>query len=475
MIELDGALGILPTSAGDLQAILGDAQSGPTAAPAAFARIKDVVSTFGSGPLVEHAAYALEHYGKPLVLVRTARTTLGASTNLVTSGVTGTSVITLDATVHPVDDQEIVIKVTNGGTIGVAGITLTYSLDGGRTTSPAVALGTANTYTVPNGGPKYNLAAGTLVTGDTWTSVSHAPLWSSADLSASIDALAASKLPWEYMTILGDATGADQDTVDAKLASMHTAGKHKWAQLHFRMPNVGESDAAYQTAFSTSFSSYTSINIERYAGAAQVLSSISFRQYRRPALHAVAPLYSAVSQEQDVAQIKYGPLPGVQIRDGNGNLLEHDEFEQPGLDDLKATTLRTWNGRDGVFVNNPRIACPVNSDFQFVQYRRVMNIARTTLQAYLELRTSKDIVVNATTGFIVESEAKDIESGANAALEAALLAKPKASAASFVLSRTDNLLSTQTLTYQERIVPLGYAKTITGDIAFNNPAIRAVT
>ncbi len=52
--------------------------------------------------------------------------------------------------------------------------------------------------------------------------------------------------------------------------------------------------------------------------------------------------------------------------------------------------------------------------------------------------------------------------------------KPKASAAEFVLSRTDNLLSTSTLTYQERIVPLGYPKTITGDIAFNNPALRVI-
>lgn len=475
MTELDGALGILPTSAGDLQAILGDAQSGPTATPAAFARIKDVVSTFGSGPLVEQAAYAIEHYGKPVVLVRSARTTLGTSTNLVITGVIGTSIVTLDASVKPVDDYEAVVTIVNGGTLGIAGITLTYSLDNGRTVSPVTALGVALTFTIPNSGVKFNFAAGTFVANDTFSAVSHAPLWSSADLAAALDALILTKLPWEYVTILGDATGADQDTADAKIASAHNNGKHRWAEMHFRMPTPGETDAAYQTAFSASFLTHSSINVERTAGAARVLSSVSYRQYRRPALHAFAALYSSVSQEQDIAQIKYGPLPGVQIRDTNGNPVEHDEFEQPGLDDLKATTLRTWNNRDGVFVNNPRIACPAGSDYTLVQYRRVMNIARTALQAYLELRTSKDIVVNRATGFIVESEARDIEAGANAALDAALLTKPKASAAAFVLSRTDNLLSTQTLTYEERVVPLGYAKTITGTIGFNNPAIRTVS
>lgn len=471
--ELDGGLGILPSSSGPLQAIVGDAQSGPIAVPVAYADGTAVQSAYGAGPLVEAACYAIEHYGAPVVLVRSARTTLGASTDLVTSGVTGTSVATLDATVHPVDDQEAGFVVITGGTIGVAGITYQYTLDGFRTLSPVTALGTANTLTIPNG-PKYNLAAGTLIANDKVTSVSHAPIWATSDLQAALDALIASKQPWEYVTILGDATGAVQDVVDAKMAGAHNNGKHKWAQIHFRMPNVAESDAAYMTAASTSFSSHTSTSVERYARAAKVLSSVSARQYRRPVLYAVAPLYASVSEEQDIAKIAYGPLPGVQIRDDNGNVDEGDEFEQPGFDDLKFTVLRTWPNRDGVFVNNPRLAYPVGSDFVLVQYRRVMNLARTALQAYLETRTSDEILVDPSTGFILESEAVDIESGANKTLESVLLAAPKASSAVFVLSRTDNLLSSQTLHYQERIVPLGYAKTITGTIAFNNPALRVL-
>ncbi len=473
--ELDGGLGILPSSAGPLQALIGTAQSGPLNTPVAYASAPAVQSTFGvAGPLVEAACYAIEHYGAPVVLVRATGTTAGTTSDLVTTGVAGTSVVTIDGTVHPADDAEVGIVVLNGGTIGVAGITIQYTYDNFRTLSPVTALGTANTFTVPNS-IKFNFAAGTLLANDKVTATAHAPVWLTADLQTALDALIASTQPWEYVTILGDATGAVQDAVDARMATAHNGGKHRWAQIHFRMPNVGESDSAYQTAASTSFLSHTSTSVERYAGAAKVLSSVSAQQRRRSPIFPVAPLYASVTEEKDIAKKLYGPLPGVQIRDDNGNLDEHDEFEEPGLDDLKFTTLRTWpNGNGAVYVNNPRIACPVGSDFVLVQYRRVMNLARTVLQAYLETRVNDEILVDASTGFILESEARDIESGANATLETALLNPGKASSAVFVLSRTDNLLSTQTLTYQVRVVPLGYAKTITGTIAFNNPALRVI-
>lgn len=479
MTELDGALGIQDVAAGELQAIMGDADTGPFATPAAFGSIDAVKATFASAgkfsPLVEAAARSIELHGKPVVLVRTARTTLGTTSDLVTTGVTGTCTPTVDSSVHPTDDAEVGILVTTGGTVGTAGITYKWTRDGFRTLSVETALGTALTITVPGIGVKFNVgSATTLIAGDKFSVIAHAPQPSAADIGAALDALIASKQPWEYVTILCDGTGTIQDTIETKMSGAHAKGKHHWAQLAFRMPNVGESDASYQTAAATSFSSHTSVNVDRYAGAAKVLSSISFEQRRRHAIFAVADLYATVGKGKDLAKLEFGPLEGTQIRDSNGNLDEHDEFEEPGLDALKFSTLRTWHNRDGVFLNNPRLACPDGSDFVLVQYRRVMNVARTVLQAYLEERTSQDILVNASTGFILESEAREIESGANVALETALLAEPMASSVKFTLSRTDNLLSTQTLTYQCRIVPLGYAKTISGTIGFNNPAIRAV-
>jgi hypothetical protein len=76
---------------------------------------------------------------------------------------------------------------------------------------------------------------------------------------------------------------------------------------------------------------------------------------------------------------------------------------------------------------------------------------------------------------ILETEALEIEAGANVQLRSVLLAKPKASDVVFVLSRTDNLLSTRTLTGDVRVVPLAYPETIQISVGFFNPALQLRT
>jgi hypothetical protein len=58
---------------------------------------------------------------------------------------------------------------------------------------------------------------------------------------------------------------------------------------------------------------------------------------------------------------------------------------------------------------------------------------------------------------------------------AVLRPKPKASGWSVVLSRTDNILSTGTLTGDLRVVPLAYTKTINLTAGFSNPALAQAT
>jgi hypothetical protein len=53
-----------------------------------------------------------------------------------------------------------------------------------------------------------------------------------------------------------------------------------------------------------------------------------------------------------------------------------------------------------------------------------------------------------------------------------LLAKPKASAVQFLLSRYDNLLATKTVTGDARIVPLAYPEFVTLTVGFYNPALQ---
>lgn len=480
--ELDGALGVLPPT-GDLLAILGTSTGGTVDQPAAFARVKDVIAAFGGGPLVEAAARAIERYGLKVLLVKTGATVVGTATAIVISGVTGTSVVSRDAAVVPTGDFEFRLKVITGGTIGVAGITLQWSLDDGRTWSPITALGTANTFTVPASNPsgtpapgiKVNFAAGTLVANDFVTFRTSAPNWNSTEIGTALDALAASVQGWELAEIVGPIDGTAFDTIDGKFAGMLAAGKyHAWIG-NTRIPNIGETEAQYKTALDAIFAAKTTIFGELCAGSAKITSSVSGRKYKQAIVHHVAAAQAAVDEHVNIAAINLGAAVGVSIRDSNGNADEHDESLNPGLDDSRFTVLRSWDGVQGVYVNRPLLLSPAGSDFSLLPHRRVINLAHVALRTYFTRRLNLPVRVNPTTGFILEADAKEIEAGARAALRSVLLQTPKASAIEFTLSRTDNILSTKTLTGNARVTPLGYVETFTLDLGFKNPALSVQT
>lgn len=481
--ETDGALGVLSPSEGKIYALLGVSSKGTTDAPAVYARISDVVAAYGSGPLVEAAAHYIERYGRPVVLVRTGQTTVGSAT-AITDGVAGTSVVTRGVAVIPIDDYEFRLKVVSGGTIGTAGITFQWSLDDGRTWSAVTALGTAVTWTAPADsspagsaapGIKIDFAAGTLLADDNVTFRSSAPHYNSTELASALLALGNSITTWELAHITGIIDATMLAAIDLKFAAFHTAGKyHAWIGNTRLMALTGETEAQYKTALDAIFSALSSIYGVLCAGSVKMISSVSGRYFKRPFAFVYAAREASVSHEIDTAAIDLGPFAGVTIRDANGNADEHDESINPGLDTSRFCVARTWEGVQGVYVNRPRMFSADGSDFELLPHRRVLNLAHAALRNYFMRRLNKPVRVNAVTGFILETEALEIESGARAAMRSVLLAKPKASAVSFVLSRTDNILSTKTLTGQARVTPLGYPETISLDLGFLNPALLAV-
>jgi len=473
--ELDGALGVLPPSSGKLLAVVGASTGGTLAVdtPATYARVKDVIAACGVGPLVEAACHYIERYGKPVVIVRTGKTTVGACGAVSATGApTGTSVVTEDAATAPYDDYDVRLDVVIGGTVGTGPISVKWSVDGGRTYSPVTALGTAVVLVLGDTGVKLDFTVGTMVTGEYYTARTTAPQWNNTELGTALDALVASAVSWELVHVVGALDSTFLDTIDGKISAALAAGKyHAWIG-NTRVPTVAESEATYLTSISGVYASDATIFGMVCAGACKLTSAVTGRKYKRPIAFAVAAREASVSEEIDTAAINLGTLSGVSIRDSNGNVDEHDESVSPGLDDARFTVLRTWDGIAGTYINRPRIFSAAGSDFQLLPHRRVMNLAHAALRAFFIRRVNVPILVDKTTGFILESEALEIESGARAAMRALLLAKPKASAVQFALSRTDNLLSTKLLTGTARVVPLAYPETISLELGFLNPALQ---
>jgi hypothetical protein len=303
-------------------------------------------------------------------------------------------------------------------------------------------------------------AAGTVEDDDELSFSATAPTWDADALDDAITALRESSHLWEFFQIAGAIDSAAFDVAAAQLAAMHAAGLHHWAMGGFRLPAAGETEEDYLSAFVAAFGASADTSTVVCAGGVKVLSSLARRRYRRPLTAVAAALASSLSEELDLAAIDTGRLPVTQIRDANGNPDEHDESIRPGLDDARALTARTWVGETGVYINNPRILSPLGSDFDFLQKRRVMNLGRGIINAFMRRRLSKPLRVGKN-GFVRESELVSIEAAVNQLLAKALLAKPKASSARLVLSRTDAILAPPyPLTGRFRMQPLAYPKEI---------------
>jgi hypothetical protein len=480
--EIDGSLGVLPPTAGKLLACVGVSSKGTINVPATYARVKDVIAAYGDGPLVEAACHYIDRYGRPVILVRTASTVAAAVSTVTTSNAggtgiaTGTAVVTINNTppAAPADDYELGLYVVNGGTVATAGITYQLSFDGGRNKSAVTPLGVA-TQIDTGVGVIWKIAAGTMIAGESYAARATAAQWNGTEIMAALDALAASVATWEIVQIVGAIDGVTFDNIEGKIAGMLNAGKPRAWVGNTRIPNAGESEAAYLTALSALFATKSSKVGELCAGACKLASSVNGRKYRRPVSMAIAARQQSVSEEINIAAVDTGALPGVAITDANGNVDEHNESVNPGLDDARFTVLRTVDGYQGIYVNRPRLFAPDGSDFQLMPHRRVINIVHIALRVYFTHRLNKPVLVDKSTGFILESEALEIEAGARAVMRAEVLVKPKASAVQFALSRTDNVLSTKTLTGQARVVPLAYPEYINIDLGYVNPALQVVS
>lgn len=475
LTQLDGALGVLPPSAGRLMACVGASSSGTVDTPATYARVEDVIAALGYGPLTELACAVIKRTGRPVLAVKTAAATNIGAYGTPVDGITGTSAVTVDATDEPHDEYDFIFEVIAGGTIGVAGITYRYSLDGGNNYSATTALGTANTITTAVGNVGLDFAAGTLVAGDTFSVRTSAPRWDDTELLAALEALALTSVAWKLVAVAGNANATSAGVVETWMTGLGAESRGRAYLVHTRLPTSGESEATYLSSLNTDFTSFATTYGAVCAGAADIISSVSGRNYRATILRAVAPKQNGVSEEVNIAALDVGSLPGVRIRDSLGNPRHHDESINPGLDDAGFLVLRTWDNEAGVYVNRPRLKSAEGSDFSLIPHRLVMELAVEAATSFMRRRLNKPIRVDSTTGYIAEVDAAEIESGLKATLASVLMAKPKASGHTQTVSRTDNILSTKTLTVTFRVVPLGYPETIELTVGFTNPALAALT
>lgn len=428
-------------------AILAASATGTANQPAGYYRDDLAYTTYGDGPLVQYASYDLQVSGQPVILQRTGATIAGSYSAITSSPGTGTSAVTTDGTVLPVDDYNVILTVVQGGTIGVSGIQYQVSDDGGIAQGPVTALGTNNTITLPNGAGQVDLGAGTLATGATYQFFTSRPQMNNVDLATALAALKVTRLPWEGVLLdCAYGTGTISE-VDTWLAGLEAVGQFHFALLNTRMKNrpipATESEATYAAAMTTLTQNDATIRACVGTDGGDYTSTIHGWTQQRPTSMFLAGRAMLIPVGEDPAYVGRGPVTGASIAQ-NGNPYHHDEDVYPGLDAQRLVTLRSFapGGPQGVYITNANVLSPSGSAYLWLQHIRTMNVACQYAWQILATQLSKGVSKKApdpiTKGvYIAEADAQLIESLVNPVIQKAL--EKQVVAVQFTLSRTDDL------------------------------------
>lgn len=475
---LDGGLGVT-NPATSTPHVIGNATQGPSDVPTLIANQRQLTETFGvAGSLVDTVGYILDHGGGPVVATRTATSIPatydgGTSSSLTasTGGGTDNHVTVAVATTSPAHDADLVVTVTTGGARSAA--LFSYSLDGGRTNSPPIAM--AATVLLGNSGITLEFASATVnpyVAGATYSSTVLGPMYNGTDLSAVWTGVAASLLKWDFFVFAGRAHSSSAAetlaaAIDTELATLVAAD-----QPYGAMISAGADTGANAL---TAFASYTTKRIAVLFGqfqAAPPVGAVGRALPYLPATCHAAALAASNVMSTDLAQTfgadSVGPIPGC-------TGIDHDEFRaNAGLDDAKIGTLRTYANLDGFYLTNCWLKSPTGSDFEFWQHRRIMDQACKAVSAeHSRLISSNVVCKNDGTGQLTEPAARAIEKRVQRQLDNLIGSAIRGvgpttidgstghvSDIRYQVDRTNNVLSTKTLQATVSIVPRGYLKTL---------------
>ena len=421
--KIDGQTGVplAPDPRGVL-ALIAPCQQGALLTPANITKPANALTTYGYGMATSYLYYHLPVVKKQVLYTRQS-TTVAPVTGTFTYTGTGLLSGSITQTGTPLDDFQGMVQFVVGGTTGITGITYQTSIDGRAFGDPAKvwsavqALGVGLTITVPNTGITYTLVtAKTVVAGDWFVVNITGPRFNDADVSAALTALGNSGQPWEMLLVLGiDATTTTLSNIDTFLAGLESSGKYKGfiVNARLRAQDGSETEAQYLTALTTLYSGSASIRGDLTADGSYFTDPLRGIDVVRSTAWGFVPRLMSQGVTIDAAQVDLGPIPNVRITDANGNAKYHDEQLNPGLDDQRMVTYRTFNNKVGVFINNPKVISTPGSDYFFAQQIRTMNRAYELAFGPLTDKLSKGGFKDPVTARIREDSAQDIESAVN--------------------------------------------------------------
>lgn len=394
--------------------------------------------------------------------------TFSTTSTTVTAG--GTTPPAVTQVSSPLDAYNVIVVYTTAGAPGTGAFK--YSLDGGNNYSSAIAIPGGGVYAIANAGffLTFSGSGVTTPTPDTYTFTTTTASYTNTDVTNAFNTsgILQNSQAWSVVHLVGaPSTAANAAATAAVLSTQMTNAFNQWRFVRSIMEcPTSESDSVVAAAFTN----FSDPRVAVAAGDFACVSPISGRILRRNAAWIVAARLAAVNAGQDAADVSLGALPTVQS-------LYRDEQMTQALDAARFCTLRTIIGKQGYYITNARTMAAAGSDFTYMALCRVMDqaclIGRAALLGFLNSSVRVNLSTAPNPGAIDERDAQRIERSVNAQLKAGVVDTQDCTQALCQLSRTNNILTTNTEPSVIAIVPKGYIRGETVTVGFNNPALAS--
>ena len=467
----DGGLGIAPSSNANVQLTVGVSSLGTANSFYSFGSSDVISSTLGAGPLPEALALKVALGGGPQYGVPVNASVAGVASSVTPTRV-GTSTGTVSTSGTPNDSYSFSVTITSTGTgqlVTGGNVQAIISVDGGQTLPAATLIPVGGSVVVAGTGITlaFSVSATTFDKGDVFAFTCQAPFFSSTDLTNAVTPWISDPRTFSIVHVVGYPTaGASSANASALVALMTTCdalataffNAGRYVRFIIDCPPSADTDLI------TASVSFSSTRVSSPATTGVLNSSLSGRKLTRPWAWAVA---SRMCQPFCTASVSPG-----RVSDGNmpGWLsITRNEAKTPGLFDARFGVATTIIGRNGFFSDLGKTFAQNGSDYSFLPNCRVIDLVSGLARVAGTQFLNAAVRVNATTGLIAEGDAQGIEKYIASIINAG--AQSEYSSLTVTLDRTQNILSTQTLLIKVRVVPYGYAQSITLDLGFQNPLL----
>lgn len=419
--------------------------------------VSAAINLYGYTPVAELSSYIAKYAGQCYALDLPATRTQVSSATMVKTG-TGSSDITIDG--YATMDYDIEINITDG-------YTFTFSLDGGLTTSKSRRITTGGTYVLPGTGLTITFGTSTgYVSGDLYEYSATGPKMSSSDLAAAFVTIKAYAQEF-FAVVVYD--GLNTAATSALIATALGAELASCESIDYFLAGIQGYGELSTTADTRTSLEGIVFNRESVVPATCVpYSALAREGYSGLTQSLVYPYASRVARcltSEDPGQVDRGAIDGVIS-------VANDESVVATFDAWQGVTARKFRGKTGWFITNSWMKGDAGEDVQYIQHRRVMDVACSTVYTTCTNWIKRPTRTNSD-GTIAEKDAQMYESLVSAAVKNQLMnvknsagTQGHISGYKYVIDRTVNLLQTKRIVATLSIQPLGYPDFIDTTISF---------